>query len=292
MPILELLKKNFIKFTVFNGLIIIISIVILLLIPNYYQASVVLIPKTDGSAVGMQNKLGGLAALAGVNFGSGGSDKIVYALEIVNKKTFINDFVKKYSYKVELFAQKRWEPTTRVVEYDPEIYSFEQKMWTREVKSPKTPEPSDFEVFEQVNKKMSIMQDKITGVVVIRFEAASPVFAKEFAQNIVTELNQKVRQRDIQNYENAVVNIQNQILTSDSSEVKKTLYTVLEENVKKMALAKSTQDYVFEVVEPASEAEKKAGPARAIILIAITIFFSFFSICFLWVRAFLSREIN
>ena len=61
--------------TIVTGLAAIVSVVVALSMPNIYQSTAILAPKSDGGTGGLSrlaSQYGGLASLAGINLGGSG----------------------------------------------------------------------------------------------------------------------------------------------------------------------------------------------------------------------------
>ncbi|XAG14887.1 Wzz/FepE/Etk N-terminal domain-containing protein [Vibrio metschnikovii] len=77
--------------------------------PNIYKADTLLAPAESSGGGGlakMAGQLGGLAALAGVNLGSGESSQTELAAQVIKSRRFIEHFIEKYDILVPLMAAK------------------------------------------------------------------------------------------------------------------------------------------------------------------------------------------
>ena len=73
--------------------------------PNIYQSSVLLAPANEeGGVSGLGGQLGGLASLAGISLGSGGSNQTVIAREVLQSRAFLADFIRRHNLEVPLMA--------------------------------------------------------------------------------------------------------------------------------------------------------------------------------------------
>ena len=64
--------------------------------PDRYRSEVLVAPSAQSNSSGLSglaSQLGGVASLAGVNLGGGGSDKTIEALETLKSKDFLIDFI-------------------------------------------------------------------------------------------------------------------------------------------------------------------------------------------------------
>jgi len=90
--------------------------------PNIYEASILLAPAQDESNVnGIGGQLGGLASLAGINIGSGSSNKTVIAKETLQSRAFLTDFIHRHNLRVPLMTSKSLCMSSQECEIDQSI---------------------------------------------------------------------------------------------------------------------------------------------------------------------------
>ena len=132
--------------------------------PDVYKASILLAPSSSDSAGGMgalAGQFGGLASLAGISLGGGGTDKTALALEIIKSRAFLETFIIKHNLLVPLIASEKWDRINDELIFDDEVYDVENNKWIREVSFPKTMVPSPWEAYQEFLQLISVSQDKI-----------------------------------------------------------------------------------------------------------------------------------
>ncbi len=276
--IIYLLWSKKIYIALFTSFFSIASIIYSLTLPNVYKSEASLSPVMDDSASRLSGQLGGLAALAGVNLnGMGGGDKTAVTLEILKSRRFIGDFIDKYNLYVPLMAVKDWDSVNNKLIINEKIYDNKQEKWVRKVEHPFLPKPSNLEAIEEFNKKLTITQDKVTGVVRIAIEHYSPHFAKDWVVLLVNEINKEMRQRDLKESKLAIKYLEEQSNLTNITELRAMLYSLIEEQTKTVMLANIREEYSFKVLDNPIVPEKKSKPSRAIIVIMFTMLGFFFS---------------
>ena len=98
----------------------------------------------------LASQYGGLASLAGINLGGLGGDgmsKPAIALEKMKSLSFFKQHLYE-DFLVDLMAVESWDPSTRQLMYDDEIYDVASSKWLREVDPPRKARPSDQEAHE------------------------------------------------------------------------------------------------------------------------------------------------
>ncbi|EHR42104.1 Wzz/FepE/Etk N-terminal domain-containing protein [Alishewanella jeotgali] len=259
-------------------------------LPNIYQSEALLAPVTEDSSMRMPGQLGGLAALAGFRPGMG-NEKTNLALEVLKSRDFIGRFIDKYDLYLPVMAAKGWNPTDNSLKINPKVYDVETEQWVRKVKPPFKPKPSVQETYTRFIKTMSVSQDKSNGMVKISVQHYSPFLAKQWVDSLVTEINEDIRQRDLNQAQRSITYLNEQIAQTNIADARAMLFSLIEEQTKTLMLANVRSEYVLKVVDPAVVAEKKAKPARALMVALSIIIGGMFSVIFVIGRHF-NRKVS
>ncbi|MCJ8294461.1 MAG: Wzz/FepE/Etk N-terminal domain-containing protein [Colwellia sp.] len=246
------------------------GVVFALSLPNKYQAEVMVIPAEDSQAGGLSalaSQFGGLAGMAGINLAGNSNKKHIIALQIIKSRVFLNDFVKRHQLEVAIFAGMDWDAASDRLLINPELYDEQQKTWVREYKFPKKLIPSVQEIYEVFAKMIEIKTDTREGTYRISVEYFSPELAQSWANWLVKDVNEHMRNVDIIQANKSIEYLQQQLLETQVSTTESIFFGLIEEQTKKAMLAKVQKDYVFSVIDPALAPEKKSGPKRALICI-------------------------
>lgn len=255
-----------------------------------YKSEVLLAPVTAQNGLELPGQLGGLASLAGVSLGADAqSDKTALALEILKSREFIGRFVAKYDLFVPIMAAEGWDRATDTLILDPEIYDDKSALWVREVKAPFKPKPSLLETHVEFMKSFEATQDKTSGMVKISVEHFSPYLAQLWLQNLVKEINDEMRQRDLREAQSSISYLNEQIKETNLSDLRTMLFSMIEEQTKTLMLANVRTEYVLKTVDPAVVPEIKSGPKRALIVIFVTFLGGFLASSVVLIRYFNRR---
>jgi uncharacterized protein involved in exopolysaccharide biosynthesis len=247
-------------------------------LPNIYKSEVLLAPVSDDSGLKIPGQLGGLAALAGVNLGSG-SDKIGLAIEIMKSRQFIGRFIEKHDLFIPVMASEDWNRDNNLLQLDPAIYNRESELWVREVEAPFKAKPSLLETHEEFMRLFIISQDKGSGMISMSVEHYSPYLAHQWATWLVLAINDEMRQRDLIEAQNSITYLNEQINQTNIADVRTTLFSLIEEQTKTIMLANVREEYVFKTVDPAVISEKRDKPSRALIVIMISLLGGIVGVC-------------
>jgi uncharacterized protein involved in exopolysaccharide biosynthesis len=270
--------KFFILFV--TTLFCIASVIYSLSLPNIYQSDALIAPVSDKSGTAFSGQLGGLAALAGVDIGNGGTDKITLAIEIMKSREFISRFIEKHSILADLMAVEHWDSKSNTITYDSEIYDVKNDSWVRLVEHPRQAKPSLQEAFIAFEKLFSVSQDPLSGMIKISILHQSPFVSQKWVNWLISDINNEMKERDIQEAQRSIDYLQKQIPETNISDVKVAIFSLIEEQIKTLMLANVREEYVFKVVDKAIVPEEKESPRRSVIVLLITFVGCFFSIIF------------
>lgn len=241
-------------------------------LPNQYRSSALLMPNSQSqsslSLGGLSGQIGGLASLAGINLGGGGSDRTSYALQVIKSREFLFDFFKDNQLKKEIMAVDGWDRAADQFTFDEDVYDSETKKWVRQVKAPFKPEPSQQEVYEEFLKEnFSVSQNEDTGMVSISVTHYSPYLAKELVDKLVTAINTTVKQQDLEEATESIKYLELELQKTKESGMQTMFYQLIEQQQQTLMLTKVREDYVLKVVDRAIVPEEKSKPKRAIIVL-------------------------
>jgi uncharacterized protein involved in exopolysaccharide biosynthesis len=271
----------------------VVSILYALNQPNIYKATTLLAPAGEQSGASglakMAGQFGGLASLAGVNLGGGGTDKTGLALEVLKSRYFIEKFITKHNLEVSLMAVENWQRETDTLVIDLKIYDEKSTEWVRDVSYPKAPEPSSWETYEAFSELLSISQDKETGMVTLSMEYYSPKVAIQWLDWLVDEINTEIREQDKTEAQNSINFLRSKLEQIQLADMQNVFYQLIEEQTKTIMLAEVSKEYVLKTIDPANAPDDKAKPKRALIVVLGTMLGGMLSVLIVLVRYFSTK---
>jgi hypothetical protein len=253
-----------------TGLAALVSVVVALSLPNIYQSTTILAPKMDGGTGGLSrlaSQYGGLASLAGFNLGGlGGNGMSKPAVALEKMKSLY--FFKRHLYEdllVDLMAVESWDPLTRQLTYNDEIYDVASNKWLRDVGPPRQSQPSVQEAHKAFVQLVSISEDKQTGLVSVSVEHKSADIAKLWVELMVSRVSEDLRSNDIREAEESIKFLETQREKTSLVSLDEIFAQLIEEQTKTIMLANVSKDYVFDVIDPPVAPELKSKPSRTLI---------------------------
>lgn len=248
------------------------SLIVALSLPNVYRAQALLAPSEESQGGGiarMAGQMGGLASLAGINFGAGATDnKVTLATEILKSQSFVSEFIEKYGLLPSLMAVERWSMRENQIIFDSDDYDSTINRWVRDVEFPRQPRPSDWEAHKAFMKILSIVPDKETGFVRLSVDHQSPYIAAEWVSLLIREINFVIKEKDKAEAKKSIEFLQSQLAAVSLADMRTVFYQLIEEQTKTIMLAEVRDEYVFKVVDPPVVPEEKFGPNRMLICVA------------------------
>lgn len=270
----------------------VLAVVYALLQPNIYRSEALLAPVQAGdSASSLASKFGGLASLAGVSLPGGGSDKTAFAIEYIKSRAFLKTFMQKHPDVLpELMAVEKWNAGNNTLSFDPEVYDAESGKWLREVVAPKQAKPSVQEAHKIFNQQLSVAQDKETSFVTLAIEHHSPYVAEKWVTWLVQDVNDALRDNDIAQAERSIAYLQSEINNTSLSEMRSSLFDLVQSQTQTIMLANASPEYIFKTVDPAVVPELKAKPKRALIVVLGTMLGGMLAVLIVLVRHFSQKS--
>ena len=251
-----------IKILVITTVFALMSVIHALSLPNQYKATALLAPaqSESGGLSGALGQLGGLASLAGVSLGGGGSGETQMAKAIMVSWNFIEGFIASNNLAVELVAVEGWDQESNDLQINGEVYDVESQRWL-------VKKPTSWSLFKSFSSKLSVSEGGNSGFLSISIEHYSPHVAKRWLDLYVAAINKHMQERQVTKVANNINYLQKQIEATSIAEMQEVFYTIIEEQIKNKMLAEASPDYAFVAVSTSMVPEEKSQPKRALICI-------------------------
>lgn len=259
--------------------------------PDIYQSSVLLAPANEESGMGdLSGQLGGLASLAGINIGSGGSDQTVIAKEVLRSRAFLADFIERHNLAVSLMAVKSWNIEKSEWLYNREVYNPETDQWLPD-EDGKSQKPTDWDLVKAFREKhLSVSENKENGMVTFSVKSLSPTAAQQWAQWLVEDINEHMRHQDVAEAEARIDYLENKLTDTNIAGMQQVFYQLIESETRTVMLANAQREYVFKTIDPAVVPQEKSEPKRALIAILAIMLGGMLGIFVVFIRAFFKGD--
>lgn len=234
------------------------SIAYAMLATEWYRAEVVLAPAEKRSMPDLLGSLGGLASLAGVSIGGGGSEE---PLAMLRSREFTGKFIEDLGLTTVLLASKWDAKNNRWKASDPEDW----------------PDVRDAVEYFDRNVR-SVVMDKKTGMVTLAIRWKDPVVAAEWANLLVSRLNERMRQRALDEAGRNVAYLQSEIGKTDVVSMQQSIGRLLETEMQRLMLARGNADFSFKVIDSARPPHRRSEPRRTRLVVLSTLLGLVFSV--------------
>lgn len=215
---------------------------------KWYRAEVVLTLAEKKSLPSNLGQLGGLVSLAGITIGSTDAAE---PLAILKSRDFARDFITDLDLLPVLF-QDNWDANT--------------KSWKPGLFAPQERDIRDGVRFfdEEVR---SVTQDRKTGLVTLTIEWTDPVQAANWANLLVSRINERMRTRALVEAERNITYLRGAAAQSNVLSVQQAMGKLLESEMQKLMVARGSEEFSFKLVDSAVPPKYKSWPRRSIILV-------------------------
>ena len=230
---------------------IVIAVAYALAATEWYRAEIKLAPADERSASGMFAQLGGLASLAGISVGGGGTAE---PIAILKSREFARSFIEDYEL-VPVLLHEDWDPDANT--------------W-KESDPARWPDVRDAIKYFDENVR-DVSEDTKTGMVVLGVNWTDPEIAVEWATLLVERLNRIMRDRALAEAENNVQYLRDELAATNVLTLQQSISRLLESELQKVMLARGNEEFAFRVIDPAMTPKERVKPRRTLIVMLAAI---------------------
>lgn len=234
-----------VKFLISSFCILIVSLVTYsLIVEESYRSSTIInhVDNDEGGLSSFGSQLGGLSSLASFGISSQDSRKNVN-IATLTSRVFLEDFITTENLSTEMLARSSYTPST----------------------------VPDWYLYKTLRDKINISEDLKTGLVTLSVDWYEPSIASDWANKLVSSINNKIRLQDIEEAKQNISFLEKEIQKTKLTEVQKLMYSIMQKQTETMMLANVKKEYAFKVINPAYPPELRFFPQRKLIVIVGTI---------------------
>ena len=228
-----------------------IAVIMAVTATEIYRAEVTIAAadeQSSGGVAGLAGQFGGLAALAGVNLGGGGG-KSEEALAILSSRQFTVEFINDNKLMPILFE---------------DAWDIEGKKWLVEDEKDI---PSAWDAYKVFDAIREVSNDAKTGMTKIAIEWKDPVLAAEWANKLLTKLNEHRKVAAIAESDKSIQYLKNELQQTSVVEMRQALFQLIEAQSKNKMMANVRDEFAFKVIDPAVVPEERIKPKKKLMVI-------------------------
>jgi uncharacterized protein involved in exopolysaccharide biosynthesis len=114
---------------------------------------------------------------------------------------------------------------------------------------------------------LKVSEERTTGLVTIAVEWTDPDVAATWADVLVRRLNDRLRERALEEAEQNVAYLREEMAKSSLVTMQQSIGQLLQSELQKLMLARGNEEFAFKVVDPAIAPKQRTRPKRSIIAI-------------------------
>ena len=254
---IAILRKNGWKIVLFSLAVGFVTLLVMFLFPNIYQASAVIAPPVQDKR---ENPAFGMLATFGVNVG--GASK-VEDLESLFKS---NDLTVRVFRKFNLWAAvlpDRFDPTTGKMKF-----GWIDRLFRGE-KGPRT--PGEWDAIRAAKTRLKVFVNRRAGTLSISFESPSKDVSGDIVRYYLDEGKSRLQEEAL---ERAVRNkkfIEDQIGKTVDALTRDRLYALYSQEVEQEMMARNREQFGFRVIDSPRVPDRKSRPSRLMATLLTTL---------------------
>lgn len=249
------------------------SIIYSLSIENSYTSSALLIPAEPQDQLSSKiNNFSALSSYSGISLPNTTITKSQEGIERIKSYNFFSKiFLPNIDFQ-NLVAVERWSPNENKIYYNDKIFNEDLNSFNSENKITLQ------EAYVIYRNILTIYEDKKTSFITISINHHSPYIAKEWADIIIYEINESMRQYENNIAKKSISYLSEAQQNTTIQPLRDSISELLETQMRTLMLAHSNENYVFKIIDSPIVPEKKSFPNRALICIVGTLFGGIISI--------------
>ena len=218
--------------------------------PEVFKAEVLLVPvrEEQPSSSLAYSQFGGLAAMAGISIPN--DSNVAQVIATLNSGKFLQAFIEKNKL-LSVFFEDAWDS--------------ENQTWQVESEEDQPSIRSGISLLKAI---LTVAENKKTGLITLSVIWKDPVVAAKWANDLVKQLNEQLRNRAIADSEKRIVYLEQELAKTTLQDMRSVLYNLLETEKQKAMLANVNEDFALRVIDPAVVPEGRAQPNRRLIIVS------------------------
>lgn len=236
---------------------------------KYVYKSEAIVQVVDESQSSNLSSYSNLASLAGISIPVNETNKTMYVIETIQSRQFLKHILDNYDILHKITAEKSFNKSTKKINYDNDLYLAEKNIWRVDDSN----KPSYIEAHKNyIDEHLEISRNIESGFISISITHVSPLFAYEFLNIIIKEINSISREKDIVETKEAISYLEDKLQKNTITSVSGSLSNLIESKINTLMIAEITDDYMLqEIDEPYIPEHFSNLPIFIIILISLAL---------------------
>jgi len=256
-------------------------------LPDIYTSDSLLVKAKDSKAT--NTSFNSVLRASGVNFDSGTLDDGGIAQETINSRDFLAHLLTFPDVLPSLMASLEYNQETKQLIFDERIYDSKEKKWVGGQEGI----PSFLNIYKEYTRNVVFVDyDRSRGFMRISVSHKSPIFAKEFLDLIIAEVNENIRQYDLQRTNEHLDYLERELKGNGYKEVKTAMNSILESQLITKMQSMISKEYTIRKISAPFVPGEKASPWRTGICLGFTFLGAFLSFAFVIIRQYFFADLQ
>ena len=259
----ETIKKGKKIILLVMTVVVALTFVYVLKLPNSYKSEAILIPTAQEGGASLGG-LGGLAAMAGVSLGGGSMTPDIAFNSLLNNYGFMKEFVEK-NHIYDYYTRENYDEDYVFALGFRGLYELFKSTPDEEVDK----EKAVFDLIKKLQKSFSIAADKKSGLITISYTDYDRMYAPKMVNMFLKDASQYLVENGLKNIDNRLNYFEKEMARVEAFELRKNLSQMISQILQEKVMMKSKQYYQCDLLT-APEApyiKDKTKPKRGLILV-------------------------
>jgi hypothetical protein len=207
----------------------------------------------------LNSQYGNLAAMAGISLPNSTSEnRGDVAIATLKSRDFFKYLYETKDILPSLYAVDYYDKNTKKIVFKSRLFDINANKW---IENP----PTYIKAYKVYANNLNVVRDKLTGFVSVSYIHPSPVFAKEFLDLIIKELNIITRDADLKIARDSLDYLNDQLLIYNQADIKKSINALIEGQLQKQMIASIRSDYILSEIDSPYSPISRSSPNRKLI---------------------------
>ena len=250
-----------------TAVVVALSFVYVLKLPNSYQSSAILIPSEGDKSSGLGG-LGGLAAMAGISVGGSSMTPDVAFNSLLQNY----DFMKEFIVKNKIFEHYSREDADKNYVFAlgfRGIYDLFKSDTPKSDAGERDTEKEIFELTKKLNSSFSIASDKKSGLITVSYNDEDRSYAPKMVSMFLEDASAHLVKNNLDNIDKRLHYFEKEMAHTEGFELRQSLSGMISKILQEKVMMQSKQYYQCDLLTPAQEPyiADKTKPKRSLILV-------------------------
>ncbi len=234
---------------------------------SYTSSAKLKIEKDDDSSIlgNLNSSLGALGQLTGGLGGSGSQEN--YVVELIGSRVLLESILTKNDLLPELVSAKGFNETTEEIIFN-KYFDSEKKEWSFNSKKDED-ETLLFEkiYIEKYLENIFVRLNRQTNFVEVSFSHPSPIFAQQFLNLLLSELDDLARNDALEDAEKSVMYLEKRLNEATQSDLRSSISSLIEAQLKIIMYATTKEAYLIKYIDKPNLPYEASSPNRILIIL-------------------------